>query len=410
MGLPFVPSFVWFVFGSIATWTRLPAFEITRIESPTIEESNHIEFERLSSFNPLNLTNSLNSFKQQHNLALFTVCNRLGSTALSYRWRFEYENGSLIEEKFTENCAIRWQAPRQGVFVVKLTVKQRHSIVLQTQRTVHFLDFWLVAVGDSFASGEGTGEITACRPQWLSEKCHRSTKAWPFLVYKRLLELVRDKFAIHFTFLACTGAAVNDGTVSLLDQLDIVDSIRNERGKGPEVLMMSVGGNDMKFAEILSQLLSGSVVSRVRSQTRLQFVSKQLDRVAERLKGLNPSQVIYPTYWSWARNDRGELDGNCDEMHGMTKRGLSSAESYVLKPLNRLIEQKAKLYGWTAVPEVTDLFARNGICAQKSLIRGVAESISVQGDTGGSFHPTSKAHVQIADLIFSKLKFSEFLS
>ncbi|KAI6230220.1 hypothetical protein M3Y99_01089200 [Aphelenchoides fujianensis] len=419
MSLPFVPAFVWYAFASIATWTRLPAFEMPQLdEAGVVENGNQIGFERLSSVHPLNLTNSLAAYQRQRHLALFTVCGALGGTALSYQWAFAEPNGRPVDERHTENCAIRWQAPREGTFVVTLTARRRDSVVLRARRSIRFVDFWIVAVGDSFAAGEGSPNEDAnstsfprsSSSQWLSEKCHRSTKSFPFLVYKRLMEMTRSKFAVHFTFLACSGAAVDGGSLSLLAQLDAVEEIRRERGKRPELLLMTAGGNDAGFTEVLGQLLRGHGVSRARSRLRLHFVAHQLERVAERIDRIAPSQVILPTYFQFGRNDRGELDVDCEQMHGITKRGLRSAELFVLKPLNELIEATAKRRGWTAVPEVTRLFDRGGLCARRPLIRSVDESARLQGDSGGSFHPNAAAHSLISDLIFSKLKFSEFLT
>lgn len=93
----------------------------------------------------------------------------------------------------------------------------------------------------------------------------------------------------------------------------------------------------------------------------------------------------------------------------MTKRDLRFAESQILERLNELIQIKSNEYGWTAVPEVTDLFDRAGLCAKNSLIRTSSDSIKLQGDAGGALHPTEDAHSQISDLIFSKLHFRGFI-
>lgn len=48
-----------------------------------------------------------------------------------------------------------------------------------------------------------------------SEKCHRSTKSWPFKVYEKLLALSNGHHSvIHFSFLACAGASVARGISS----------------------------------------------------------------------------------------------------------------------------------------------------------------------------------------------------
>lgn len=94
----------------------------------------------------------------------------------------------------------------------------------------------------------------------------------------------------------------------------------------------------------------------------------------------------------------------------MTKRGIRFAQSNILERLNQKIKETAQKHGWTAVPEVTELFNRSGLCAKNSMIRTTLDSIRIQGDGGGSLHPTEEAHTKIADLIFSsKLDFRDFL-
>lgn len=94
----------------------------------------------------------------------------------------------------------------------------------------------------------------------------------------------------------------------------------------------------------------------------------------------------------------------------MTKSGIRFAQSNILQRLNQLIQLKSNNYGWTSVPEVTQLFNRSGLCAKNSLIRTTSDSIKLQGDSGGSLHPTEHAHSLIADLIFSsKLNFRDFI-
>lgn len=92
----------------------------------------------------------------------------------------------------------------------------------------------------------------------------------------------------------------------------------------------------------------------------------------------------------------------------MTKHDLRFAENKILQRLNELIVLKSKEYGWTPVT-VTYLFDRAGLCAKKSLIRTSMDSIKLQGDARGSLHPTEEAHSQIAEIVFSKLNFRQFL-
>lgn len=76
----------------------------------------------------------------------------------------------------------------------------------------------------------------------------------------------------------------------------MIKSFRNEnnlqfRGKGPDLLLMSVGGNDVGFSDILGRLLLGNSRSLFNSiQMRLFFLSHELERLSEKIKLLSPSQ------------------------------------------------------------------------------------------------------------------------
>lgn len=89
----------------------------------------------------------------------------------------------------------------------------------------------IVAVGDSYASGEG-----APWGDWLDESCHRSSIAGPQDAAARLSVLPPS-----FSSLACSGAT----TSTLLGQLSSLPSGRID------ALTISIGGNDIGFAGIV---------------------------------------------------------------------------------------------------------------------------------------------------------------
>jgi hypothetical protein len=131
----------------------------------------------------------------------------------------------------------------QGFYTVELTVYKEDSILMHVRQRIRFLDFFIVSIGDSFASGEGNPDIPknetkTGRAEWLSEKCHRSKRSWPYKIYKKILNFTRNKFAVHFTYLACAGASVDGGVLPIMSQLDIVEAIRKESGMDPNLLLI----------------------------------------------------------------------------------------------------------------------------------------------------------------------------
>lgn len=128
------------------------------------------------------------------------------------------------------------------------------------------------------------------------------------------MNFARDKFAIHFTFLACAGASIDAGVFSLMSQLDVIEAIQKENKVQPKLLMLSGGGNDVGFSTIISQLLQKRSLSPKFFNVRLFYVQYQLEKLAERFQSINPGQVIIPTYFQFANNDQGELDTKCDDL------------------------------------------------------------------------------------------------
>lgn len=105
----------------------------------------------------------------------------------------------------------------------------------------------LVALGDSYSSGEGAPPFLPGTDKRGVNTCHRSTLAWPML-----LGIETDRPVVP---LACSGARV--------DHIRRSDSRRAEEGRRisqiqrlrsflPELVTLTIGGNDVGFAEVLA--------------------------------------------------------------------------------------------------------------------------------------------------------------
>ncbi len=87
-----------------------------------------------------------------------------------------------------------------------------------------------VALGDSYSSGVGTGSYT------LSSSCKRSVYAYPYLVSQQ-----RPNTAL--TFVACSGATTSDVMASQIAAVDATTTL----------VTVTVGGNDVRFADLIYQ-------------------------------------------------------------------------------------------------------------------------------------------------------------
>lgn len=66
------------------------------------------------------------------------------------------------------------------------------------------------------------------------------------------------------------------------------------RKSGPDLVLMSAGGNDIGYSEILSTLIWGESNSLFASvDMRFFYASYQLDRIAATLQKIKPNQVMH---------------------------------------------------------------------------------------------------------------------
>jgi lysophospholipase L1-like esterase len=127
----------------------------------------------------------------------------------------------------------------------------------------------LLALGDSFSSGEGGGSYDPAVPV-----CDRSPQAWP--------RKVAGALGWPATSVACSGAIIDDiltgGRAPGRDrQLSALES-----GPAPGVVTLTIGGNDAGFASVLRRCAT-QVSSCVGYYTDDKPLDATIDRVAARL-------------------------------------------------------------------------------------------------------------------------------
>lgn len=108
-----------------------------------------------------------------------------------------------------------------------------------------------VAIGDSFSSGEGVRPFDSGTHNG-ADTCHRSSKAWP-----RLLAQKPANNLVLSGFFACSGATSTAITSKSFKteapQIQQVNSLIT----APDVLTITIGGNDVGFADILTKCYVG---------------------------------------------------------------------------------------------------------------------------------------------------------
>jgi lysophospholipase L1-like esterase len=90
----------------------------------------------------------------------------------------------------------------------------------------------VVQLGDSYSAGNGGGSYYG------PSDCYRSSRNWG----QRYVETLRDRFNVTYLNQACSGNVIND----VHGQMEAV-------GQDTDVVLMTIGGNDLDFSQIVRQ-------------------------------------------------------------------------------------------------------------------------------------------------------------
>jgi hypothetical protein len=183
------------------------------------------------------------------------------------------------------------------------------STTVFPDQTVQVKDYFIISIGDSYASGQGNpdikqevipgpfgfGWIQVSPAVWQDERCHRSANAAPALA-ALALEASDPHSSVTFISFACTGATIQTPSYDLVPQLDedplwelrgsgilgpqrgevtdvewgdynnyikpqmqqVEEALAASNGQDPrqiDALLISGGGNDMKFGPLIKQCI-----------------------------------------------------------------------------------------------------------------------------------------------------------
>jgi hypothetical protein len=215
-----------------------------------------------------------------------------------------------------------------------------------------------VALGDSYASGVGSGSYDSA-----SGSCKRSTRTYPALWS-----------AAHapssFAFTACSGARTGD----------VVNNQLGPIGSATGLVSVTIGGNDAGFSDVMSTCVlapESACLSRV-AQARA-FVDNLLPGLLDaayraiRAKGPNARVVVvgYPHFY---------------QVPGVCFIGLSSASRSAVNAaaddLDGVIAKRAVDHGFTFA-DVRDTFTGHELCSGSPWLQSLTAPVDE------SYHPTA---------------------
>jgi len=301
----------------------------------------------------------------------------------------------------------------EGTFEVTLTISGE-GVEESSSESILVDDILIVALGDSYASGEGNPEIPGAPATWADDGApnastvqslshdgaHRSGLAGPAQAALGI-ERADPHTSVTFVFLAASGVTIRDGvlgpfegvTVGTGDKIDLRPQLQEAAeilgcGTGGgcdrqvDIVTLSVGGNDAGFSFTMGSLIAldgallfdivyGNLLEgiMVAAESRLETLPGLFDELDRGLEILNPERVFITAYPSPARTVGSKGFPLCDEIAGdlvfaleIDDVEIEHAETRVLFPLNESIEEAAATHGWTYVSAHVEEFQGHGYC------------------------------------------------
>ena len=347
----------------------------------------------------------------------------------------------------------------------------------------------IASIGESYASGEGNPDLPAVHPNilpdWDFAQCHRSRISGRYQAAERISRM--DGITVIHANFACSGSGINRGLLGGFDgrgllggfdgrgllggfdgyeingvpqpeldsQIDqLKDWLVGHGIQNLDVLLISVGGNDIGFNNVVAACISpvpircdiqggpnnlGEIVQNGEpgvdpEQGLLIGLSNLKDafsRLADEIDVINPGHVLITEYPDPLRDENGAFCHNFDDDFVVLPANLFDPESppvpvpdwfqvgaemalatreenewvydEVLIPLNQEILSAAGQHGWEYVGGMLELTMKHGYCSEHSWFRTLKQSWNLQLDVFGGAHPNEIGHMAYEHLIVKRI-------
>jgi hypothetical protein len=314
----------------------------------------------------------------------------------------------------------------QGPYTVTLAAMglQGTNQTLYATQNVQVKDVLVVSIGDSYASGEGNPVVPGFLfPQWAyspdpamnteNANAHRSTIAGP-AQFALGLEQANPHQSVTFISVANSGASIPSGVLGPMQSIGDssyqlpaeIDELQNIIGtRHIDVLTVTVGADDVGFSTLAQDLIENSHFGTPSRASILQQFDTSLGALPDHFKALaqaiatlNPGQVLVTGYPDLTRNQNGKVAAFpwIPDIPLISKANAQLVSSRIIPPLDATIAAAAKTYNWTLVQGISADFKTHGYPSTSSWIRSLGESIEMQGNYDGTFHPNAAGHQDIA--------------
>ena len=269
--LPAVPSSQEAPTRASFTWTVDPRFGLDSDDDGLIEIENSAEFthNRVSGTCP----GACPEIRLGVNLTAAPSPKHIGlpeSGFVTYEWRVSGPAGAGTFHRIGPSLDLLLP---EGNHDIDLRVRVRlpwGNITLRKRGSIIVDDIVVVAIGDSYSSGDGSPDVPLVdgAAHWADASdadvleshasAHRSTVGWPARLALALEDESRQT-SVTFVDLAASGARVDGGLLRsrtsppIPAQLDDVERI--VQGRRIDLMLVQIGGNDVGFSRIIRALV-----------------------------------------------------------------------------------------------------------------------------------------------------------
>jgi lysophospholipase L1-like esterase len=356
----------------------------------------------------------------------FDGCANLPPQAVS-KWEFD---GQAVNET---TCSLSRDFSALGPHSVRLTVSTPDGQSSTVQSNIILRDYFIVSIGDSFASGEGTPDKQRGDPggvRWVDRRCHRSAMAGPARA-AAVIEKADPHSSVTFISFACSGAGIEAGLLGgqkkgsrlVKPQLDKIFQTAGDRPI--DAVLMSIGGNDVSFDDLVKKAIrlnhaDTDVATNKLFMDGLQDLPRRFASLAQRLTDpgnkAGIGRVFITEYPDLVRDETRDFCDHSVSLLDLLRR-ISGAESEwalnkVIIPLNAELKTQATSFGWVYVDGILSEFGddskghlAHGFCADdKRWVNTFRDSLRIQGDFNGTVHPNADGYVLYASRLVEQLR------
>jgi lysophospholipase L1-like esterase len=273
--------------------------------------------------------------------------------------------------------------------------------------------FQVVALGDSFASGQGAPDKPfkwwkfLSTPAWDDKRCNRSLNA---PTAQAVESLKQQGHSVGLASFACSGATIEEGLIGPHQGPEApvgasplppqVDALTVFAASSPvHAVTISIGGNDISFQNIVIGCMLGDCTQfEPLIEVKLQLLDDWLDALAPKLAAIasiDAERILLLEYPDPTQDSDGspcDREPPGDPLSGIGKVQAEWAGDFVLPRLNHELCQAAKRHGWTYVTGIQPKVHEHGYCATPNWINTINQSLERQRHYRGGMHPNETGH------------------